>query len=192
MHYRGPGFLTVVIFGSLPPLPLPSASFLSFSVFLWSAVELTDDRGGGRNIRRRESLVLYNTFNTLWRREAAAAFPRGIAKTTGRHYSLCRGRKRDDEQMTRISPPVSKTRVQPWSLRPVNLGENTVAFLAFFTHRREKRYRGHSRVQTDCQMNLEAYSTFSLQTRCLVMLEDNLLGSVFCPVIVCVSDPQDP
>jgi hypothetical protein len=48
--YRGPSFLAVVWFGSSPaPPPLPSASCLSFSVFLRvaSPVELTDVRCGG-------------------------------------------------------------------------------------------------------------------------------------------------
>ncbi len=51
MIYRRPGFLAFVWFGSSPtPSPLPSASRISFSVFLCvadSPVELTDGRGGG-------------------------------------------------------------------------------------------------------------------------------------------------
>ncbi len=47
MSSRGPGFLAIVLFGSSPSHP--SASCLSFSVFLCDAlVELTDGRGGGR------------------------------------------------------------------------------------------------------------------------------------------------
>jgi hypothetical protein len=48
--------------------PLPSASCLSYCV---SPVKLTDGRGEmgrvrSQIIRRRESLVLYKSFNTLW------------------------------------------------------------------------------------------------------------------------------
>ncbi len=52
--------------------PPPSASCLSFSVFLCVAGRAywweRREKGWGRsqNIRRRESLVLYKSFNTLW------------------------------------------------------------------------------------------------------------------------------
>jgi hypothetical protein len=65
MYYRGPGFLTVVWFGSFPLPSLPTlrkASCFSFSVFLCIAVELADGRGeeeGAKSYRQRESLVLY-------------------------------------------------------------------------------------------------------------------------------------
>jgi hypothetical protein len=47
MIYRVPGFLAVVYSSPPPPPPLPSASCLSFSVFLCTAgrAELTDRRG---------------------------------------------------------------------------------------------------------------------------------------------------
>ncbi len=67
MIYRGPGFLSFVYFGSPPPLP--AASCLSFSVFLCVAGRAYWREGveGGRCqiIRRRESMVLYKSFNTL-------------------------------------------------------------------------------------------------------------------------------
>jgi hypothetical protein len=72
MYYRGPGFLAFLYkFGSfpVPPPPLRSASCLSFSLFLWVAVDLIDGRwGGGRSqiIRLRERLVLYNPLTTLF------------------------------------------------------------------------------------------------------------------------------
>jgi len=53
-----------------PIPPLQSASSFSFLVFLCVAGRLLIWEGGGEekesNIRRRESLVLYNTFNTIW------------------------------------------------------------------------------------------------------------------------------
>ncbi len=48
MIYRGRGFLTIVRFGSSLS-PLPSASCLSFSVFLCIAEKLTDGRIGEQN-----------------------------------------------------------------------------------------------------------------------------------------------
>jgi hypothetical protein len=57
-----PGFLAVVWFSSSPthsPTHLPSASCLSFSVFLCVA---------GRPYWLRESLALYKLLNTLWGR----------------------------------------------------------------------------------------------------------------------------
>ncbi len=73
---RGPGFLAVVWYGSSPiPLypPLPSASCLSFSVLLrvagWTYWRERRDEVGEEPyhhiIRRRESLVLCKSFNTL-------------------------------------------------------------------------------------------------------------------------------
>ncbi len=55
----------------LPPPPFSSASCLSFSVFQYVACRAYMKEGGtgrGRSqiIRRRESLVLYKSFNTLW------------------------------------------------------------------------------------------------------------------------------
>ncbi len=50
MNYRGPGFLSVVWFGSSPTSsPFSSASCLCFSVFLYACRRLryTDGRGGG-------------------------------------------------------------------------------------------------------------------------------------------------
>ncbi len=71
MIYRGPGFLSVVWFGSNPS-PLSSACCLSFPIFLCVAHRLLTGegrgwRGWGRSqiIRRRESPV-YKSFNTLW------------------------------------------------------------------------------------------------------------------------------
>jgi hypothetical protein len=63
--YRGPGFLAVARFGSSPP---PSVRKLSlFQSTCVSPVELTDGRGGkSQFIRRREILVLYKSFITLW------------------------------------------------------------------------------------------------------------------------------
>jgi hypothetical protein len=74
MMYRGTGFLAVVWFGSSPiPSPLlPSASCLSFSIFLCVAVRAywREREGGwwGRSqiIKPWQSLVLYKSFNTLW------------------------------------------------------------------------------------------------------------------------------
>ncbi len=71
--FRGLGFLAVVWFGSSPtPFPpLPSASCLSFTVFLCVAVRAywrERGRGAGARsqiIRPQESLALYNSFNTL-------------------------------------------------------------------------------------------------------------------------------
>ncbi len=67
--YRGPGFRAVYDLAPPPPLP-PSRQqvvFLSQSSSM-SPFELTDRRGAWRRsqiIRRRESLVLYKSFNTL-------------------------------------------------------------------------------------------------------------------------------
>ncbi len=69
MVYIGPSFLAVVWFGSPPhplPPPLPSASCLSFSVFLCVAYRAYwRERSGKGVIRRRESLILYKSFITL-------------------------------------------------------------------------------------------------------------------------------
>jgi hypothetical protein len=71
MIYRGPGFLSVVWFGSTPirfPL-LPSGSCLSFSVFCVSprmSSLLTGEAEGGLGAKSpQESLALYKSFNTL-------------------------------------------------------------------------------------------------------------------------------
>ncbi len=64
MIYRWPCFLAVVWFGSFPP-PLPLARCLSFLFFLCVASRAYR-RGGGPNRKRRESLVLYKSSNTLW------------------------------------------------------------------------------------------------------------------------------
>jgi hypothetical protein len=73
MIYKGPSFLAVVCFGSMPTpsSPLPSASCLSFSVFLCVAVQLTDGGGKGWALSRiirppQESLAIYKSLNTLW------------------------------------------------------------------------------------------------------------------------------
>jgi hypothetical protein len=63
--YRGPGFLSVVWFGSPPPQPLPIV--LLSQTFCVSPVEHTDEGGWGRSqIKRRwVSPVFHNTFNNL-------------------------------------------------------------------------------------------------------------------------------
>ncbi len=73
MIYRVPGFLAVVWFGSSPTLfPLSRQQVVSLSPSSYvSPVEPTHWGGGGmwwgrsQIIRRRESLVLYKSFNTL-------------------------------------------------------------------------------------------------------------------------------
>jgi len=74
MIYRGQGFHAFVWFSSSPtPFPpLPSASCLSFSVFLcvagrayWGEKWVGD--GWNQIIRPRERLALYKPFNTLWK-----------------------------------------------------------------------------------------------------------------------------
>ncbi len=72
MIYRGPGFQSRVIWLLPHPLPLlPSVSCLAFSVSLcFGGRAYWQERGGGRrgrsqSVRRRESLVLYKSFNTL-------------------------------------------------------------------------------------------------------------------------------
>ncbi len=62
MISRGPGFLAVVWLAPNPPPP-PSPVFLP-----QLPAELTNGQGRGRGqiIRRREILVLYKSFNTLW------------------------------------------------------------------------------------------------------------------------------
>jgi hypothetical protein len=65
MYYRGPGFLSVIWFRSSP-----RHSPVSTREDWARERQLADgrgDKGGGRSqiIRRRESLVLYNTLNTL-------------------------------------------------------------------------------------------------------------------------------
>ncbi len=78
--YRGPGFLAVEWFCSYPtPSPLSRQQVVSLSqtscvvsisqTSCESLFELTDGwRGWGRSqiIRQQESLVPYNSFNTLW------------------------------------------------------------------------------------------------------------------------------
>ncbi len=71
MFYRGPSFLTVVLFGSLPhpfpPLSRQQVVSLSQSSFV-SPVELTDGRGDGRGARsyeRQDSLALYKSMDSL-------------------------------------------------------------------------------------------------------------------------------
>jgi hypothetical protein len=73
MIYRGPGFLAVVWFG-ISPTPSHTTSpvsklslFLSLPVCRRSSL-LTEKGGRGRSqiMGRRESLVLYKSFNTLW------------------------------------------------------------------------------------------------------------------------------
>jgi hypothetical protein len=60
MLYRGAGFLGVILFGSIPS-PYPHQLVASLSQYSCvSPVELTDGGGGGIQIIRRESLVLYN------------------------------------------------------------------------------------------------------------------------------------
>ncbi len=70
MIYRGPGFPPVVWFGSSPSLVSKLSLFLSLLVCRRSSL-LTGDVAGGRRsqiIRRCEGLVLYKSFNTLWRK----------------------------------------------------------------------------------------------------------------------------
>ncbi len=73
MFYRGPGLLAVVWFGlapSTPPSPPPLSKLSLSQSSCVSPVELTYGRGRGwerSQIRqRRESLVLYKSFNALW------------------------------------------------------------------------------------------------------------------------------
>jgi hypothetical protein len=66
MIYRGPGFLAIVWFGSSPtPLPLSCQRIVSLPSLL--VTDGREGRGWGRSqiIRRRESLVLYKSFNNL-------------------------------------------------------------------------------------------------------------------------------
>jgi hypothetical protein len=78
MIYRGPGFLA-----SYGSSPLSREQVVSFSVSLCEAGD--EGMGGGRGrskiIRRRESLVVYKSFNTLWYIESAAALPPATEKT---------------------------------------------------------------------------------------------------------------
>ncbi len=59
-------------------LPHPSASCLSFSLFQCVASSAYYGRGGGwersQMIRRRECLVLYKSFNTLWDKLSVRSF----------------------------------------------------------------------------------------------------------------------
>ncbi len=73
--YREPGFLAVVWFGSspFPPSPhFPQSPVSKLSLFPFLCVAgraYWRERGGGEReavIRRRESLVLYKSFYTLW------------------------------------------------------------------------------------------------------------------------------
>ncbi len=76
MIYRGPGFLAVVWFGSsslLPPFPAFCLQVVSLSQPFWvSPVSSLLTGGGGRGwsrseiTRRRESLVFYKAFITIW------------------------------------------------------------------------------------------------------------------------------
>ncbi len=68
MSYGGPGFLVIVRFSSFTPPPPPPSPVSKFSLFL--SFPVCRRRRGGRRrrsriIRRRESLDLYETFNTL-------------------------------------------------------------------------------------------------------------------------------
>ncbi len=75
MFYRGPGFLAVLWFcSSHTPSPLTRQQIVSLSQpsFL-SPVELADQSVGGgwgrsQIVLRRESLILYKSFSTLWLR----------------------------------------------------------------------------------------------------------------------------
>ncbi len=67
----GPRFLAVVRFGSSPtpspPPPTPVSELSYFSVFLCVAGQIYWRETGRSQIKqRRESLVLYKSFNTLW------------------------------------------------------------------------------------------------------------------------------
>jgi hypothetical protein len=69
MFYGGPGFLTVMSFGSSPP-PFPASKFsffLNLPVCRPSSLLRGRVDGGGRShiIRGQESLVLYNQINSL-------------------------------------------------------------------------------------------------------------------------------
>ncbi len=73
MIYSGAGFLAVVWFGRfpLPPSVSKLSLFLRLPVSRRSSLLTGDGRGGrgwGRSqiLRRRESLVLYKPYNTLW------------------------------------------------------------------------------------------------------------------------------
>ncbi len=73
MINRGPGFLAVVWFDSSPtPSPLSRQQVVSLSQSSCvSPIELTDGRGGrgwgrSQNIRKRECLILYKSFNSIW------------------------------------------------------------------------------------------------------------------------------
>ncbi len=72
MFYWGPDFLASGWLGSSPPpfiSPLPTASCISFSIFLYVCGRTyRREREWGRIhiTRRRESMVLNPTFNTLW------------------------------------------------------------------------------------------------------------------------------
>jgi hypothetical protein len=81
MAYRGPGFLAV---------ECQQVVSLSQSSCVVSPVELTDGRGG-MVWRRRESLVLYESLNTLWLRgrnyvDAYGEGPPLVEVWSGRHY----------------------------------------------------------------------------------------------------------
>ncbi len=73
--YRGPGFLTVVCFGSSPP-PLSPSLFSKLTGNTQEDLERETTcwgergKGGGRGAESyvwpQESMVLYKSFNTLW------------------------------------------------------------------------------------------------------------------------------
>ncbi len=76
---------------ALPP-PLYRQQAFSLSQFSCvSPVELTQDRGGegegkkSQIIRRRENLVLYESFNTLWTGGGGGGAENGPKKQTGGH-----------------------------------------------------------------------------------------------------------
>jgi hypothetical protein len=70
MIYRWPGFVAVAWFGTTPT-SFPGQRGVSLSSCV-SAVELTDERGGsGRGDQSYDSMALYKSFNTLWRKVSA-------------------------------------------------------------------------------------------------------------------------
>ncbi len=85
--WRVPGFLAVIGFGSsLSPVNKFSL-FLNLPVCAGSSL-LTGGGGAGGNrrnqiLRRRTSLVLYNSFNTLWHRAFAVLRPNPKSLTGG-------------------------------------------------------------------------------------------------------------
>ncbi len=80
--YRGPSFLVVVWFGSMPALSPVSKLNRRHTGRLRKRDNLLTGEGGGwesgralsRIIRTEESLVLYKSFNTLWQLELVLVF----------------------------------------------------------------------------------------------------------------------